>query len=578
MPAARATPHDRALRPVLALIGALAGLAIWLFPEPVREWVPDPHVYLLLSTFAFGFFAMLLALVGPARATPALPFAGAVSLGVALLVWWASYRHSDVAAFLRLGYPVAAAGLILLVATPFAAAALRSRADWRHYPTLFELSWRILVRYASAVIFTALFWGLILLSDALLQLVRVGLLAMLQRHDAVPWLLTGAVFGLALAVVHEMRDYLSPYLVLRLLRLFVPVVLGVVAVFLLALPFSGLSDIVGSLSAAGTLLSVGLAAIVLVTVAIDRDPVEEVHDGWLRRSVQALALVIPLLAALALYAIAIRVGQYGWTPQRLIALSVALVELAYGLAYGIAILRGGPWARRIRAANVGMALLIVALSVLWLSPVLVPERIAARDQMARFADGVLPVADLPLRELGEDWGRPGRDVLEALRDTPEVAARIAETGVGTPTDDVVLTGDALRDALIEALPVSGGALTPQMLAELPDRDLQDWLRACRRTVPDGPGCFLALARFGDDAADLRGVLILNTGAGWVETRGLVQSGGLMRVDGFVVDLLGGTTSNLTPDVLGALHRGEGRIAPAGVSVLQVGPHGFYPEN
>jgi hypothetical protein len=578
MPETRATWEQPYLRIVMMLIGACAGLAAWFLSSVIDDWGIEPRLYLVLASGTFAFFSLLLALVGPARLWPALPVAAGMALASAGLLGAASQRHEDVARFLDLGYGLAAFGVILLVATPFAAAALRARVGWRDYPTLFELSWRILVRFASAVIFTALFWGLVALSDSLLQLVGVRLMSWLQSLDALPWVLTGMVFGLAMGVVHEMRDYLSPYLVLRLLRLFVPVVLVVVAVFLVLLPVQGMSDLVGSLSAAGTLLSAALAGIVLITVAVDRDAREEVGAGWLRACVQALALLIPVLGALALYAMTLRVEQYGWTPARLMGACTGGVLTLYGLAYAGAVLARGPWAARIRQSNVVMALGIVVVSVLWLSPVLVPERIAAQSQLARYETKAMPVEDLPVEEMARDWGRAGVAALAEIEADPAVQARIADARRRQEEGRVGLEGAPLRAHLADLLPVQGGTLRPDMLAALSDAELQDWDRACARPVEGGPGCLLVLAEFAPGEAVTRGILFLNQAGGSVNTQAFAVRDGVLLSEGYVVDGAPGSAFGIPVSVLEALHRGAGRVAPAGMLTLQVDGRVFFPEN
>ena len=569
---------DTRLRWVLTGCGVVAGIAAWLLFDALPDAGIDPRAHLVLASAAFAFFSILLALVGPAQLVPALPYAAGTAVVLAALVWWASLRHDTVEGFLGLGYPVAAQGLVVLIATPIAAAQLWAPGGWRDYPTLFELSWRIMVRFASALVFVGLFWGLLALSDALLQLVQVGLMSLIRSVEPLAWLLTGGVFGLALAVVHEMRGYLSPYLVLRLLRLFVPVVLAVVVLFLALLPFRGLSGLLGALSAAGTLLSAALGAIVLVTVALDRDPVEEVHTPWLRRCVMALALAIPLLGALALYAIWVRVGQYGWTPARLMAVTVAFVVTGYGLAYGGAVLARTGWAVRIRQVNIVMALLILALCAVWLSPVLVPERISARSQAARFDTGAMPAEDLPLRLLSEAWGRSGQAVLDDLREPPAVAARISDWVDGSAALDPRLTGADLREKLAAALPVQGADLTADMLRSLPEDELRRWLSACARRVTGGPGCLLVLAEFLPGQDVRHGLLFLMDAPQVLGRQALALRDGALTLEGYVVETAAIDAAPLDPGVLEALHRGEGRIGPADHQVLRIGDRTFFPNN
>ncbi|MEY8837405.1 DUF4153 domain-containing protein, partial [Cribrihabitans sp. XS_ASV171] len=122
-----------------------------------------------------------------------------------------------------------------------------------------------------------------------LELVEIDLLEKLFRTDWLAFALSGAVLGLALAVLHELRDRLSPFLVLRLTRLLVPVLLAVVAVFLVALPLRGLSRLFGEFSSAGTLMSVTIAAITLISTALDRDRAHEVESPGLRLATRILS-------------------------------------------------------------------------------------------------------------------------------------------------------------------------------------------------------------------------------------------------------------------------------------------------
>ncbi|PIL20275.1 hypothetical protein P775_10010 [Puniceibacterium antarcticum] len=563
------------LRPQITFLGALAGLAGWLFWSVLYDqMIGELRLFMLFAAASYGTFFMVLALVGPARFWPSLPWSiGLSSLGAGLL-YWASFRYASVDAFLSAGYPLVGFWLFLFVATPFVAAQLRSTGGWSDYPALFDLSWRIFVRYLSAVLFTALFWGLLALSDALLNLVGLELMSTILRYQPLPWVLTGAVFGLALAVVHELRDYLSPFLVLQLLRLLLPVVLVVVLVFLLALPIQGLSHLVGNFSAAATLMSAALAAIVLITVAVDRDSTEEVHLPWMRAIVQILALLVPILAALAIYALWLRLHSYGWTPERLMAATVAGMVLLYGLSYGAAVALRRNWSSRIRQANVGLALLTLAVIVVWLSPLLVPERIAARDQLARYRDGILPASDVPLREMAQDWGKAGEEALEQLREDPALAP-----GFAMLAGERAVVAEDLRASVATQMPVLGGEpLTEAQLGMLDDDTLAQWQQACGRAVVGGPGCALIFGDFMPDLAETSAILLLNTGEGSVTARSLRVVDGRLQFWGYAIDLSKDRNFDLPFAILEDLHAGKARVAVPGIKALIVGTHALFPHN
>ena len=167
---------------------------------------------------------------------------------------------------------------------------LRDRHSLSDYVHLFDVSWSILVRYSAAWLFVGLFWAVLFLSHALLEIVGLSFIEDLIDIDGVPYVVTGFALGLGLSVVHEMRDYLSPFLVLRLLRLLVPVVLLVVAIFVVAALLQSPGELFGSLSRAATLLSVALAMICLVSISLDRGDADAVQTPWMRGATAALAL------------------------------------------------------------------------------------------------------------------------------------------------------------------------------------------------------------------------------------------------------------------------------------------------
>lgn len=164
------------------------------------------------------------------------------------------------------------------------------------------------------------------------------------------------MFGLAVVVVHELSEMISPQLILGLLRLLMPMITVVVAIFVIALPFRGLSNLFGSWSAGGVLMGMGLVATGLVSATIDRNAEHGVQRNWMKGFVQLLACLVPILGGLAIASVWIRVQDYGWTPDRLVAATIAGILFAYGLTYAVAILRRGDWANHLRQGNIALAI------------------------------------------------------------------------------------------------------------------------------------------------------------------------------------------------------------------------------
>lgn len=399
---------------VVTLFGALAGLACYALFEWITEVRGFDTLTLGVSVFATCFFAGALTMTGPVHLGRSLVPAAGFGVGVTALILWASLRFLDAETFIETGHPIGVIFVLFVIALPFLTAGAIAGKSPRRYADLFDVSWGAVTRVIVSAAFTGLFWLLLFLSDALLQLVGITLIEALIDIDPAPPVITGAIFGLAIVVTHELSDMVSPQLILRLLRLLLPMITFVVTVFVIALPFRGLSNLFGSLSAGGVMIGMGMTAITLVSAAVDRSPEQGVQRRWMKGFVQVLACLVPILGGLAISAVWVRVQDYGWTPDRLVAATIAGVIFAYGVVYAGSVLLRGDWSHRLRQGNIALALGVMAILALWLTPALNPQAISARSQVARLDAGEA-MAKLPLYEMAHRWGRAGQEHVSLLK-------------------------------------------------------------------------------------------------------------------------------------------------------------------
>jgi Domain of unknown function (DUF4153) len=485
----------------MALIGALAGLCFYGLSEIVDSNFLSDRGLLVLITLAATFFTGLLAMAGPLSIARAAISSACLAVIATGLLTWSSFRFVTPDTIFSGPFPTLATLVISTVPLPFIIAA--AGTGWRNYPALFSAAWTIVVRYAAAWIFVGLVWGVIYLSDTLFSIVGLTVIRDLIAIPAIPFVVTGLTLGLALAVVQEMKDYVSPYLILRLLRLLLPAILAVLVVFIVALPVQGFSGLFGGLSVAATLLAMTAASATLVTTAIDQSDAEATQSPLLSISTKALAIILPIPASLAAYSIWLRVDQYGWTPDRLFAASMAVLALGYGLLYAVAALRNQGWMERIRQGNIYMALAGVVAASLWLTPVLNAERISAKDLVARYAAGLTPATALDTSQL-VDWGIAGTNAMETLTTLAkepgqEALATALLAANETNIDPLDADPEKVLAELIAILPlqpVTATADQRRLLAGLQAYDLASWLAACRTPMVDGkPGCAMVIADF-----------------------------------------------------------------------------------
>lgn len=547
---------------VLAAVGALAGVSLYGIAELWQADLVPEQALLALTVFGATFFGGMLAMAGPLSLPRAAVGAGLVAAAVAGLVLLASLRFVTVGDLADAGHPLVVALLLAALPLPFWIAA--QGPGWRDYPSLFGEAWGLVVRGAAAGLFAGLVWAVVFLSDALLTLVGIRVIETLIELDAVPWLVSGAVLGLALAVVGELGEVLSPEIAVRLFRILLPAVLVVVVVFTLALPVQGFARL-GGLSVGGTLLAMIAIAVLLVSAAVEREAGLAVQGPVMTGAARAMAAILPLPAAMAAWAIWLRVDSAGWTPPRLAAAVMAGFAILYGLGYLAAVLRRGDWQGRLRRVNTWLAIAGIAVGALWLTPVLNAEAISARSQLARILDGRTPVERIDLWSLSR-WGRSGEAALVSLRaraaepGQEALAARLAEESGSVP----VMPAQDLRAELAATLPVSpasAAGVRAAFVAALEEGTLYQTAADCGRRLPDGnPACVLVLADFWPEVPGDEALLLSAQEGGWLMNTGFVLTEGRWTA--------GGQTMNFGMNLGLGMALGE---AERLVARLQAGP-------
>ncbi len=507
-------------RLAMMLLGGLAGLSLYWLGIIADDGLLAERLILALAVFAGTFFGGAMAMTGPVPMPRAAMMAAALGVVVAGLISLAALRFDPVSDLYNTPLILMAGVVLVVLSLPFLMA--WAGPGWRDYPTLFSQAWGLFVRLSFAWIFVGVVWGLILLSGALFDLVGLALIEDLLKIDLAPWLITGLVFGLALAVVNELSDFVSPFLILRLLRLLLPLVLVVLLVFLLALPFRGLTGLFGGISSAATLLAMVAAAVTLISAAVDQTDESAVGPGLMAWATRGLALVLPLPAGLAAWALKLRVAQYGWTPERLFAVALAVLAMGFALSYALSALRRS-WRDDIRTVNIANALAVAALAAVWLTPLLNAERIATNSQMARFAASGDP-AVLDIWALGQ-WGKAGAAAKAALAVIAKEPGQEALANVlaGDGLDETVSL-DSARADLIAVMPLQPASATVRrdaFLAAADLYDLQSWAQSCKTLMPDGaPGCVMVIADFYPNQPGDEGVFAFYSVADYISYTGL----------------------------------------------------------
>jgi hypothetical protein len=304
------------------------------------------------------------------------------------------------------------------------------RAFIARYPRYFDVAWKHAVQVVLTAVFVGILWALLYLGAALFDLIGIRFFHELLRK---PWFWI-PISTVAVAVGLHVTDVRAGIvrgvrtLTLTLLSWLLPLIAAIAVGFLVALAFTGLDPLWRTRHATRVVLLTAAALIVLVNAAYQDGSTRTHPVAFVLRcaGVGATVALMPLVA-IAAYAVLLRVTQYGWTPQRIVATACVVVAACYAAGY-LAAATSRAWLRWIQPTNVATSLVILAVILALFSPAADPVRIAVADQVARLEEGQIPVEKFDFAFLRFNGGRYGAAALERLRnkqDGPD-AARIAE--------------------------------------------------------------------------------------------------------------------------------------------------------
>lgn len=429
--------------PVILLAAVVQGWLLYGLHDSIVDsrW-PSDHPPTLLALYAIALFVPLtlqfLAQRVRQRATWIILACLAVAVGY---FGWHTGAIVDrrTQHFLSTGeyIPLACALSVLwLIALPFTQARL-SEGRWRaRYELLFSTAWTNKLALAEALLFTGLFWLLLFLWQKLFDLLGIRFFEELFEEPMFVYPVTSIVFGIALHLIGSIDRLTSIVLehllsVLKWLALIAGLILTLFTIALV-MKLPGMLESGERIIGAGWLLWLVAVTVLLVNAAYRDGSVERPYP---RPIALALRFVIPLIVIIALtavYALYLRIREYGFTVERVWACIVAAAAVFYSIGYAFAAKPASPWMGSIARVNVAVALFLIAAISLALTPVLSPHRIAANSQyelaLARQSSDWRQYGT-PMHYLRYNAGEYGRRKLEelaAIEDHPRAAALRAD--------------------------------------------------------------------------------------------------------------------------------------------------------
>jgi Domain of unknown function (DUF4153) len=512
---ASATPWVR------AGIGLLQGLALFALTQASEQHVwpaTDGLLFAPLLTLAIFVPLLVISGLGNLRWRTLVPWLVVAAVVCAGCAAYDIYRHQIppgsiagvplTALILPSGVVWLSLAAILFIVHTMIVSGEAERKFIASYPIHFDTSWKHGVQLVLALLFVGLFWGLLFLGAELFRLVRIEFFAEFIRRKAFWIPVTTLTFGYALHVTDTRANIVqgARTLTLILLSWLLPVMAGIGAAFIVALIFTGLEPLWSTHRATAILLTAAAALVFLINAAYQDGRPEHRAVAVLRYASVLAAVVLLALVALATYGVALRIQQYGLTPERVGAAACVVVAACYAIGYVVAVARSGVGLRGLEPTNVVTSLVIVAVLILLCSPIADPDRIVVVDQVHRLETGQISPAQFDFAFLRFRAGRYGIEALQRLVEHPEgleandIADRARKTLAALypsnlPVPPPRLFGPEQRAANITVVQPSG---------TLPEQFLQQDWAAIQRLHFELPRCLVAVTQCDAFMADLDG--------------------------------------------------------------------------
>lgn len=286
------------------------------------------------------------------------------------------------------------------------------------YQVLFTNSWRNFLVTALSAVFVLVFWLVLMLWGQLFKVIDIEFFYELFTEDwfIIP-ILTFA-FGLGVSIFRDLTRVIDNITKLLhwLIKLLLPLIVIVAVIFIAALPFVGL-DVLWS-TRSGTALLLWLLAIMLFfTNAVYQDGREtNPYPALIHRLIFAGLCVMPVISALSLYGLILRLNQYGWTVERCWAFVVWLILSLFAVGYVAGIFRRrDEWTNDLARVNTAMGLVVLAIMLLANSPALDFRKISLSSQIGRVDSGEMALREFDFWYAKNHLARPSYLAMEKMK-------------------------------------------------------------------------------------------------------------------------------------------------------------------
>ena len=481
-------------------IALLQAAALYFLAEAAlaKSWpTNNPAVYQPLL-FCAGFvpFVILIGL-GQIRARPlavwALCSAGLIGLiGYARATRDLKPASSEYPIF-DFGFVWFALSLFLFIAQALVVDSVRERKLAPSYLAHFDTAWKQGVQIILASVFVGVTWVVLYSGAKLFGAIHFDFFDGMIRE---PWFYYPAT-TLAFAVAFHVTD-VQPHIIrgarslaLTLFSWLLPLSVVILGGFLVALIFGSVETLWATHFDVDLLIGSAALLIFFINCCYQDGSAEGAKLQIKRYAASLGALELIPIIGLAIWALALRTQEYGWSVRRIEAGNILAIGGIYAIGYGLAVVASPSWLKRIESVNLVAAYAILGAIFAFYTPIADPARLMVANQLARLQSGTVDAKHfdfVSLRFDGARWGAAALVQLSQQQDGPDATAVRARA---QETMDLPSRWDSQNEAVAKLSGRSAGG-APKNFTILPsgrvlpakateyveERSTTRWLRTC----------------------------------------------------------------------------------------------------
>ena len=377
-------------------------------------------------------------------------------------------------------------GIGLYIAHSLVLAATMDQQWIARYSSYFELAWKLAIQILFSALFVGILWLVLWLGASLFMLVRLSFLSDLLARSWFSVPITAFAFSAALHITDVRPGIVRGIrtLLLVLMSWLLPLATLIVFGFMASLPWTGLEPLWATRHATAVLLGAVAALVVLINAAFQNGEITSQVARILRWSARIAAVLLVPMVLIAIYSLGLRVNEYGWTTDRVIAAACLVVASCYATGYAWAACNAGGAMRHIAPTNVVTAFVVLAVLLAMFSPVADPARISVAHQLARLESGKVTAAQFDFDYIRFSGARYGWDALQKLKVTTQgaeaplirenAAAVIAKRNQWTPEPPTATPSEIVANITVYP---KGSELPKSLLS-------QDWGKTERWSISE----------------------------------------------------------------------------------------------